>query len=1451
MAAKRPIKKPGKSTPSRQPRATAGLEVENLRLRQSEEGLAGTVRLLSSIIDGVQDVVYRLDSAGRIVFINEAVRRYGYSPEKMIGTSLLDYVHPDDREWARYHINERRTGERATKFVELRLFTPVGIVEMELSQAAVPPEWVFTIQAEGVYEATQLSVVSFLGTQGVARDITERKRVEYALQESEADFRLLYQNAPLAYQSLDENGNLIEVNQAWLDSLGYKREEVLGRSFGDFIHPEEIERFGINFPRFKAIGEISGVEYRMSRKDGSSILVSIHGKIGHDDQGRFKQTHCIIHDITQARQAEAALKESENQYRLLADNAQDVIFTLDMELNYTYVSPSVQRIRGYKPEEVLKQKLSDVLAPSSLDLALQTVAEEMELEKGKQVDRHRTRTLDLELKCKNGSTVWCEVKFSVIRDQNGRPAGILGVSRDITERRQASERMNLLAQMVDAAPSAITVHDFEGNFLYANQRTFDLHGYSREEFMALNLKEIDMPESAALIAPRMQQLQETGEAEFEVTHRRKDGRELPLRVHGKVIDWGSEPAILSVAEDLSGRKLAEQALRESEERFRKVFEAGPLGMALASPDFRFIKVNDELCKMTGYTEEELISLTFADITHPDHIEKDRDAVARLFKGEIPVYRTEKRYIKKGKKEIWGNLTCTIVRDVEGKPLYSLATIEDITERKRAEQALRESEERFRRFSDSAFEGIAIHNGDKIIDANQALAKMYGYEQDELIGMDASKLIAPKSLEQVRINIVNEYERPYEAVGIRKDGSTFIMEINARTFHDRGRRLRVVACRDITERKRAEEALKKSESLYRAISGLVTSLAYSISVEPDGKFKPLWVAGEYRGITGHTLEEVAGGGGWESIVYPEDMPVVKARRASLLAGKADVSEFRVVTKKGEIRWLRDYSLSFWNEDHSRVVQITGAAQNITERKRTEAALRESEEKYRLLFERSNDAIFLVDIKTGRYLDANRAAEKLTGRSMDDLMRLSTSDVSPEGAGECLIKLKDLKEPVDMNEVVYARPDGTTRTALLDAVPLRENVFFGIARDITERKRAEQERLELERRLLHAQKLESLGVMAGGIAHDFNNLLMAVLGNLDLSLQDLSPVSSARPSIEQALQAAKRAADVTRQILAYSGKGYFLVGDMNLSELVNENAHMLRTAISRTVTLRLELEENLPPIAADAGQIQQVVMNLITNASEAIGDQAGAVVISTGVMECTDDYLERSSLEEKPTAGRFVWLEVADTGCGMDEPTRQRLFDPFFTTKFTGRGLGMSAVLGIVRGHKGAILVDSEIGRGTTMRVLFPISETVREGSEQAAEPETSLSVKFGERAASGVILVADDEEVVRKIGVKMLERIGFRTISAADGEQAVALFRNHAEEIVCVILDLTMPRMDGVATFAELRRIRRSIKVILASGYSEQHVAERFNGKGFDGFIQKPFSMQSLQDELERVLGQSE
>lgn len=381
----------------------------------------------------------------------------------------------------------------------------------------------------------------------------------------------------------------------------------------------------------------------------------------------------------------------------------------------------------------------------------------------------------------------------------------------------------------------------------------------------------------------------------------------------------------------------------------------------------------------------------------------------------------------------------------------------------------------------------------------------------------------------------------------------------------------------------------------------------------------------------------------------------------------------------------------------------------ELKQREAALAESEARYRLLFDTMSEGFALHEIVRNeqgrpvdyRFLEMNPAFERLTGLRAADLIGKTVLQALPATEQhwiETYGRVALTGQPLQVDG--YSQELG--RHYRVSAYSPQPGRFAVVFEDVTERKRAEEERLETQRRLLHTQRLESLGRLAGGVAHNFNNALQSIIGNIELTLMAGTLSPDDRRQLEAALRSGHQAADLTRQMLAYSGRGRFVVGDVNLSRLVEESAAMLAASVAPDVTISLQLDADLPPVQADAGQMQQLLMNLVSNAAEAIGERVGAVSVATGQQACDGAILSRSRLDEKPPPGRFVYLEVTDNGEGMNAATQERLFDPFFTTKFTGRGLGMAAVLGIVRGHGGAIIVDSAVGRGTAVRVYFPVA-----------------------------------------------------------------------------------------------------------------------------------------------------
>ncbi|WLT32077.1 CHASE domain-containing protein [Geothrix sp. PMB-07] len=479
---------------------------------------------------------------------------------------------------------------------------------------------------------------------------------------------------------------------------------------------------------------------------------------------------------------------------------------------------------------------------------------------------------------------------------------------------------------------------------------------------------------------------------------------------------------------------------------------------------------------------------------------------------------------------------------------------------------------------------------------------------------------------------------------------------------------------------------------------------------------------------------------------------------------------------------------------------------------------------------------------RITEWNDAAERMFGYSREDMLGQDPRLLVPEdGQAEVLPRREALLKSESGTRATMENVTRTGQRIQCDwynaAVRNEHGEFIGaifLADDITDRRR-------VEGALRQAQKLESLGVLAGGIAHDFNNLLTAILGNTEVALERIPDDPALRSAIQRIEAATQRGSDLARQLLAYAGKAHFAVRPLDLNATLIEMGDLLSVSISKMVGIRMDLQPDLPPVDADSAQFQQVVMNLVINASEAIGDHTGVITLRTRAVEYRREDLSAAFPGQVLEPGLFVRMEVEDDGCGMDAETIGRIFDPFFTTKFTGRGLGLSAMLGIVRGHRAGIRVESTPGKGTTFILLFPASEASVAQLAPEAQPLQPMT---------GTILVVDDEGIIRDLARTALENAGFRVLEARDGLEAVERFEENKERIHLVLLDMTMPRMGGAEAFRRIRALAPQVKVLLTSGYTQKESLESLSDLPPDGFLQKPFRVRELITRVRDILRDS-
>ena len=726
---------------------------------------------------------------------------------------------------------------------------------------------------------------------------------------------------------------------------------------------------------------------------------------------------------------------------------------------------------------------------------------------------------------------------------------------------------------------------------------------------------------------------------------------------------------------------------------------------------------------------------------------------------------------------------------------------------------------------------------RIVYVNEAFERTTGFRREEVIGRSPSILRGPDTDRDASERIdsaVRDRQRVREEIlNYSKLGEPLWLDVDIIPVDgDNGSYMQWVAVeRDVTSQKGQEVALRAREERLRLALSAVWDGLWDWHV-PTGYcyYAPRWYS--MLGFVEHALPPHIDT--FLDLLHPQDLPACEQALRDHFDRRTDkyAIEVRLRTSDNAWRWILTRGTVVERDSHGRPVRMVGTHTDIAERKHAELALRSSEDRFRTLTMASPLGIFLTDAAgdctfvTPRMRDLWGApAEKLLGRGFlnaahpDDRNRIHLAwQTAVREGGELSIEYR------------VVRPDGTERWVCERTAAHRDGSvvtgFVGTVEDISAPKAAAEDRRRLETQMQHAQKLESLGVLAGGIAHDFNNLLVGILGNASVARDEVEKGTSTEELLGDIEIAARRAAELTTQLLAYAGKGRFNVVPLDVSAAVRETSSLLQSAISKRATLVLQLDDELPHIAADATQVRQVIMNLLTNASDALDDRDGVITLSTGTMHADAEWLAASRAADGVEPGPYVFVEVTDTGVGMNPDTLARIFDPFFTTKFTGRGLGLAATLGIVRGHRGALDVRSTVGNGTTFRVLFPASDS-REPARLTPRSVAAIQRK-------GTVLVVDDEESVRDVARRMLARIGYHVVTAVDGDDALRAFDEHASSIVAIVLDLTMPHRGGAEVLAELRRRHVDVPVVLASGYTSQAIEPRAVGSTPQIFVQKPF-----------------
>ena len=774
--------------------------------------------------------------------------------------------------------------------------------------------------------------------------------------------------------------------------------------------------------------------------------------------------------------------------------------------------------------------------------------------------------------------------------------------------------------------------------------------------------------------------------------------------------------------------------------------------------------------------------------------------------------------------------------------------------------------------ENAFDAIYLLHGKHYVYVNPRFCQITEYSYDELTdpGFDYEVLLPPKtsSLIEDRYRARKsgvDLPQGYTVEILTRSGRRAMVDVSTVSLAQQEGEVRVLGImRDVTEREKARRELQESRRFLESVLSNVPGMVFR-SICSEGGHRLKFISSGSEELTGYRPDELREGGGigFEELIVEDDRQRVAAARLSALESKegAYSISYRMRHRDGSIRHVWEHA-SVVDENAGEDPYAEGIVTDVTEMHRATRRYSASQSRLEAIVSSLQDLLFVFDTD-GRFIHYYAPDRSDLVLSPSEFLGRHYSKVMPPEIEEKLDAAFRIARSGQISDFEYSLELGEAglRHYMARLSPLIENGSFAgvisVSRDITSLVEAVRERRRIDEELRKAQKLESMGLMAGGIAHDFNNLLEGIIGQVDLALATGCSDEELEDRLGRIRSAASRASELSDKMLAFSGRGGRTLQTVDTAELVESMREFLVSAVD-TGELILEVREGgRGPVIGDPSQLQQVVLNLVMNASEAVDDNGGRIVVVLDSVDMDRSQLARTYVDDDLSPGSYVRIAVSDNGCGMDAETAARVFDPFFTTKFTGRGLGLASVLGIVRGHGGAVSVKSRPGTGSTFTVLLPriLSQAGDVGESEHRESAGSKGSAPGmSTQGRGVVMVVDDEPIILETAFELISHLGYDVLTATSGENALELLAERSEDqktISCVVLDVTMPGMDGYQTLEEIRRRWPSLPVVVSSGYSRDEIMPRFLEIGVSGFLHKPYTLRKVAETLKTLTWEGE
>ena len=1325
-----------------------------------------------------------------VEFVSENIDKLtGYSSQEFVEGKMpyIDIIHKDDLKRVATEVANYSNRKRMQTFTHkpYRIVTKDGDIK-----------WID--DTTYIRRDSQGTITHY---EGIVQDITRRKKVE---EELELRAEMLNQSRD-GFMVHDLNGNFIYANDTVLKERGYTRDEFLKMNVSDLVtarHYSKVKRWWQDSTDKKDRTE----EVDIYRKDGTWFPVEVNTSKA--SFGGHEYILCTTRDISERKKAEEELKLRAE----MLDSASDAIILEELDGNFTYANETALKQRGYTLEQFIKMNAYDIASPEYA----------MEIKKHvKQVRDTGQASWEQDVYCHNGTLLPVEVKATLIRFQ-GKDY-VLIVARDITERKKIEEELKLRAEMLDQASSGIILSDLEGNFIYANNVAFRERGYSRDKFLRMNVKDIVVPLDNRSVDEWWHQVLEKGyfKGEFEVV--RRNTTRMPVEAILTKINLSDKDYVISVAQDISERKKAEEALRNSEERLNKFMNSATDAFTIYDSELNLIDCNETRMKMyfSRLKKEEVIGKNLLDIlprlrgtdryARMQEVMKtgkpfiDDDTISYADKASLP--ESERRHISFRAFKV-------------GNGLGVIST--DITERKKAEEKLKANEKELEMLLEH-LPGMVFYKDSnfKYRRVNPAFTKLHRITQEEIIGKTISEL----SLQNAELADIDDRE-----IIERSQGSTRIIEFPDLTggsrwqqitktpiFDDKGSFKGILGVGvDITEMVRAEEELKlRAEMLDQSGDAIMLQ-------DKDRNFVYVnQTALTERGYSRDEFFQLKGG----SLIIPAERGIHSKWRQDIKKWGRAQAEWHIVRKDGTIFPVEVVGTMISSGTDKYILSV---ARDITERKKAEAELKIRAE----MLDQATDGILLHDMN-GKYIYVNETAAEERGYSREELMRMNVKDLL---SAQFYNQQKKWWEKVKDGE--HQRTEYETRCKDGTLIPIDSNItriqyedkkyMLVVTRDITERKRIEAERAELEKKAQVASRLASVGEMASGIAHEINNPLTGVIGFAQLLSDRKDLPEDVMDQLSVIQEGGQRVSSIVKRLLTFARQSKLERTYININDIL-ENTLKLRSYALATgnIEIATRLEPGLPDTMADAGQLQQVFLNLIVNA-----EQEMEKAHSGGRLEVKTEY-----------RGDIIRVLFKDDGPGIAKEDLDKVFDPFFTTKEVGEGtgLGLSLSHGIMAEHGGRLYVESKEGKGATFTVEIPVTTEGRQYKLTEAVDE-----ERGEHK-SGRILVVDDEEIVGSYLKRVLGAEGHEV--EVETEAGKALERLERESYDLILSDIKMPGMGGIEFYQNIKKMKESLaeKVVFITGDVIGKETRNFLEETGLPNITKPINVKQLKETINRVM----